>query len=62
MERGLEFDIKGDGIGHFEINGRAWDYPNELKFMVGFDQTIIKELSNQLDIITKLFPIRGKNE
>lgn len=66
----LELKITGDGIGHFEVNVKACDQPgvnaSELTFTMGFDQTEIKDLVNQLDRITKQFPITGdfniKNE
>lgn len=70
LEGYLELKIKGDGIGHFEIQVNACDQPgingSELSFTMAFNQTEIKELVNQLDRITKQFPIEGdfriKNE
>lgn len=70
LESYLELKITGDGIGHFEVDVKACDQPgvnaSELTFTMGFDQTEIKELVNQLDRITKQFPITGdfniKNE
>lgn len=66
----LELKIIGDGIGHFEVNVKACDQPgvnaSELTFTMGFDQAALNELVNQLDRITKRFPIIGdikiKNE
>jgi hypothetical protein len=65
----LELKIKGDGLGHFEVNVSACDQPtfgNKLTFTMAFDQTTIKELVGQLDRITRQFPIIGnfniKNE
>ena len=59
----LELQIIGDGIGHFEVNVKASDQPgvnaSELTFTMGFDQTELNELVNQLDRITKQFPIIG---
>ena len=70
LEGYLELKITGDGIGHFEVDVKACDQPginaSELTFTMGFDQTEIKNLVNQLDRITKQFPITGdfniKNE
>lgn len=70
LEGFLELKITGDGIGHFQVNVKACDQPgvnaSELTFTMGFDQTEIKDLLNQLDRITKQFPITGdfniKNE
>lgn len=70
LEGYLELKITGDGIGHFEVNVKACDQPgvnaSELTFTMGFDQTELKDLVNQLDRITKQFPIIGdfniKNE
>jgi len=63
LEHALELKIKGDGLGHFEVNVKAWDKPNidcsELTFALSFDQTKLKSLVNQLDRITKKFPIIG---
>lgn len=70
LEGYLELKITGDGIGHFEVDVKACDQPgvnaSELTFTMGFDQTEIKDLVNQLDRITNQFPITGdfniKNE
>ncbi|MBI5540796.1 MAG: hypothetical protein HY951_12100 [Bacteroidia bacterium] len=62
LEKQLELNILGDGLGHFEVNVKASDKPNEgneLTFLLSFDQTQIKELIWQLDTITKRFPIVG---
>ena len=63
-EHALELKINGDGLGHFEVNVKAWDKPNidcsELTFAMSFDQTEIKSKVNQLDGITKKFPIIGE--
>lgn len=64
LEGYLELKITGDGFGHFEVDVKACDQPrinaSELTFTMGFDQTELKELVNQLDRITKLFPITGE--
>jgi hypothetical protein len=63
LEGYIELKITGDGIGHFEVDVKACDQPgvnaSELTFTMGFDQTELKELVNQLDRITKQFPITG---
>ena len=63
----LELNIKGDGIGHFKIKGIANDgSSNRLSFEMDFDQTLLNNLYDQLEAITKQFPIIGdlkiKNE
>ena len=69
LERYVDITIKGDGIGHFNVEVTACDKPgngSELAFELNFDQTQIKELVYQLESITKKFPIVGdfniKNE
>ena len=70
LEGYLELKITGDGIGHFVVDVKACDQPginaSELTFTMGFDQTEIKNLVDQLDRITKQYPITGdlniKNE
>jgi len=63
MERYLTIKVSGDGLGHFNGYCIAIDKPgtdeNELHFTIFFDQTQIRSLVNQLDIITKAFPISG---
>jgi len=58
----LVLKIKGDGNGHFTVDCTAMDQPTiggELRFQLSFDQTYIPELVNQLNDITKAFPIVG---
>jgi hypothetical protein len=70
LEGYLELKINGDGFGHFEVNVKACDQPgvnaSELTYKMDFDQTELNELVNQLDRITKQFPVTGdfiiKNE
>jgi hypothetical protein len=69
LERQLTLSIAGDGLGHFEVKCTANDQPNyggTLSFSLSFDQTELARLINELDKITKAFPIRGdfsiKNE
>jgi hypothetical protein len=65
LEDYLELKIIGDGLGHFEVDVIACDQPgiygSELKFKITFDQTQIKELVNQLDLINKEFPVTWKH-
>jgi hypothetical protein len=63
LEKQLLLDITGDGLGHFEVKCTANDQPNyggTLSFNLTFDQTELPRLINELDIITKAFPIRGE--
>ncbi|MEO5675377.1 MAG: hypothetical protein ABIQ74_12090 [Chitinophagales bacterium] len=60
IEGQLELKIIGDGLGHFEVDVAAADQPpigGQLKFRMAFDQTSIHELVDQLDRITKQYPI-----
>jgi hypothetical protein len=63
LEGYIELKINGDGLGHFNVEVKACDKPgiygSELSFTMAFDQTELKELVNQLDRITKQFPIEG---
>ncbi len=63
LEQALELKIKGDGIGHFQLDVVACDSPgiygSTLEFTMSFDQTILKSIANQLERITKAFPIKG---
>lgn len=66
LEGFLDLKIKGDGLGHFEVDVKACDQPgidsSELNFKMSFDQTLIKDLSNQLEIITEKYPVIGDLE
>ena len=62
LEQQLVLKIKGDGLGHFEIDCEATPQSHleqKLTFSMNFDQTQIKEYVRQLDRITKAFPIDG---
>ena len=63
IEHAIQLRIFGDGNGHFEVIVTANDspgiYSSELSYTMTFDQTEIKTLVNQLDKITKAFPITG---
>jgi hypothetical protein len=59
----LVLNIKGDGLGHFELSCEATPESHlgeTLSFSINFDQTQIKEYVRQLDKITKQFPIDGE--
>lgn len=69
LEGQLKLNISGDGLGHFEVKCIAQDQPGiggTLSFTLSFDQTELARLINELDKITKAFPISGdmtlKNE
>ncbi len=54
MEGQLEFEIKGDGQGHFQIEGAAVDQlgsDNRLHFSFEFDQTFIPQMLRELSDI-----------
>lgn len=63
IEGYLELKIKGDGIGHFEVHVNACDQPGvnatNLNFSMGFDQTELSELIDQINRITMKYPIVG---
>lgn len=65
LEQQLVLQIKGDGLGHFEVYCEATPESHlgqQLTFSLGFDQTEIKSLVGQLDTITRKFPIDGDFE
>jgi hypothetical protein len=69
LEGQLKLNISGDGLGHFEVKCIAQDQTGiggTLSFILSFDQTELARLTNELDKITKAFPISGdmtlKNE
>ena len=62
LEGQLTMKIKGDGLGHFELDCEASPEPHlgqTLSFSINFEQTEIKEYIHQLDKITRAFPITG---
>jgi hypothetical protein len=63
IERYLNIEIKGDGIGHFEASCIACDKPghmaNTLEFELHFDQTQIMPMVRQLDSMLNSFPVVG---
>ena len=63
MEDWLKIIIRGDGIGHFDVECEACDIPgtgNRLEFKMEIDQTEIPRLIDQLDDILTKFPVRGQ--
>jgi hypothetical protein len=63
LEGYLDLKIKGDGIGHFELNGIACDAPgvfgSTLNFTLYFDQTNLQGFVKMLDTINQQFPVIG---
>ena len=61
LDRYLIIKIAGDGSGHFKCECEAIDQPgfeeSSLKFIIHFDQTQIKTLINQLNLILTEYPI-----
>lgn len=59
LERHLELKIKGDGIGHFDMQVIASDnsvYLSTLAFTFQFDQTQIPKMVAQLENIIAQYP------
>lgn len=62
LEEQLTLTIKGDGLGHFEVNCVATPQSHTeetLSLSLSFDQTSLPGIISQLDKITKAFPIDG---
>ncbi|WP_103665637.1 WapI family immunity protein [Gracilimonas amylolytica] len=63
LEGYLNLKVIGDGLGHFEVKIEACDSQginsSHLIFSLTFDQTLIKDLVHQLQIITSNYPIEG---
>ncbi len=58
LEAQLEFEMVGDGRGHFEVTGIARDKQgsqNELFFCFAFDQTFVPTTLGELDDIISQF-------
>jgi len=60
MERNLELDMKGDGIGHFNIHGVA-QYGDQLIFYMQFELTKMIDAAIQLKSIISRFPKGSEN-
>ena len=61
LESQVDIKIMGDGIGHLTAQCEVIDnvgVGNKLEFEIDFDQTQIPELINQLEKITKEFPVK----
>ena len=59
LERNLELRMRGDGIGHFDVQVSASDnsvYNGTLTFTMQFDQTQIPGMVNQLEKIIAKYP------
>lgn len=62
LERQIFFEIKGDGLGNFDIACEATENPSSddfLTFSMTFDQTALAGLIRVLEEITARFPIIG---
>ena len=63
LEEYCKIDISGDGSGKLrasiECNDKSGIYSANLTFDIDFDQTFLKDIINQLNQITKAFPIIG---
>jgi hypothetical protein len=58
----LAFDVKGDGIGHFTIEGDAGEDPGSgqrLAFRLEVDQTQLPAIIKSLEEALRGFPIQG---
>lgn len=58
----LGFDVEGDGLGHFTIEGEATDDPGagrSLSFRLEIDQTQLAEVVGQLEATVRQFPVLG---
>jgi hypothetical protein len=58
----LAFDVKGDGIGHFTIEGDASDDAGSgqrLAFRLEVDQTQLPGIVTSLDEALRAFPVQG---
>jgi hypothetical protein len=60
-DRFLTIRVVGDGLGHFKADCIAIDSPGyderSLNFVINFDQTQIKQIVNQVDLILQVFPV-----
>lgn len=63
LENYIVLELIGDGKGNIEVEAIACDYPcanpTELTIQMSIDQTALPKLIEQLDLITKRFPITG---
>lgn len=63
VEKKIEFEIEGDGLGRFEIAGRAVDEPgsgHRFWWHLKIDQTALPGLLESMDAIVRRFPVRGE--
>lgn len=62
LERWLEVDVEGDGLGHFVARCLARDEAgigNTLSFELTFDQTELRPLLHSLAAVREAFPVKG---
>lgn len=62
MEGQLKFHIKGDGLGRFDVEGRALDRPgtgNSLGWAMTIDQTYLRSMIASASAIATVYPVQG---
>jgi hypothetical protein len=65
MEEWLQIAVKGDGLGHFEVDCQARDAAgvgNTLKFSLYVDQTQIPAILDGLHQAIERFPLIGDRD
>ena len=63
LEDWLQVSIQGDDLGHFQVDCQAKDAAgigNTLKFALGFDQTELSGMLDELEQIIEKFPLLGE--
>jgi hypothetical protein len=63
MEGQLQFEIKGNGRGHFDVRGRVVDRPgdgNSLAWSLTIDQTYLQPLIASVSAISTAYDVRGR--
>lgn len=64
IERQIEFSIVGDGKGHLEVDGHAWERVDwdgpRLTWSLNLDQTYLPELIASVSAIIEAYPVRGR--
>ena len=62
MEEQVSLNLKGDGLGHIELQGEVLDQPgigNRLSFSLSLDQTQVRASAQSLATLINAFPIRA---
>ena len=62
LEDWLTLEIVGDGKGHLSFHGEIMDEPgigNTFKFRLELDQSFVSKTINDLEQVTKAFPVLG---